>query len=125
MRQKLILLYLIDALVHIEGPRADRFALTAWLLVQLLPDLFLKQFLGLGAGKPQPATESSPIPEIRGQVEAILEQTRKCHAGAGSEAARAKCIEDASEDLLQVFEAYALDVILPADWQVVWMGVEG
>lgn len=125
MRRNLILLYLIDALIHIEQPRADRFTLTAWLLVQLLPDQFLKQVLEPEADGAQPETGPSLIAEIKEQVEAILKQARTCHADAGSEAARAKCIEDASEDLLQVFEAYALDVILPKDWQVVWMGVEG
>lgn len=125
MKQNLILLYLIDALLHIEQPRAERFTLTAWLLVQILPDIFVRQILGVGAGAPQPGAEPSPLLEIREKVEAILEQLRDCHAKAGNAQARARCIEDASEDLLQVVETYALDVILPPDWQVVWMGVEG
>jgi hypothetical protein len=125
MREDLILLYLIDALIHIEQPRAERFTLTAWLLVQILPDVFLRQILGLGATATQPEADPSPILEIRKHVEAILEKVRDCHANAGNAGARAKCIEDASEELLRVFETYALEMILPKDWQVLWMGVEG
>jgi hypothetical protein len=120
-----VLSFFIDGLVSIEQPLPHRFTLIARLLVQLLPDVFFSQASGV-VSEPPPAVDNDVLLAIREEVETILTTFESCKEEAqGDPDVIRTCAAEASEALLQVIETNILALIVPDDWQVVWMGVEG
>ena len=121
-----IWLYLIDALIRIKDSSADHFTLTAWLLAQLLPlQLFIEPYLDPESGEPLFGSDLPLFDKLQQEADALIEAMKTCHAEAADTDAQEQCIVDASEELLQRFESYLVQLALPDDWQVAWMGVEG
>ena len=121
--QFLILSFLIDALTKIEQSSPHRFTMTASLMAQLLPTSFFSQ---TDAGTSLPLGEEGVLTEMKEKADEIIEQLEMCLEEADDDdQARQLCFENASEALLQVFELHILDLLVPEDWQLAWMGVEG
>jgi len=123
--QALYLKYLIDALVNIGEASPGQFTLTAPLMIQILPSSFWFLFAPNNV-----AVDWEQVPELteaREQGAAIIETLQACLEPLDSNdtAGRRACLETASEALLTLFEEQLLAVLLPEDWQVTWMGVEG
>ncbi len=83
------------------------------------------QFLYRSQPEPELILSESPLDDLRQEVAAFEGKLKACLDAAGDDQAKRRCIKEHSGDLLDILEKYLPLIVVPEDWQVVWMGVEG
>jgi hypothetical protein len=121
-----IIIYFLEALLSVETPQQDRFTLTAWLLFHNLttvPEETDKPPAEISALL---QAKQAAMEEMQGALNSLASDLQTCMEDAGSdETEETKCKNKASAKLLGVLNTYLPRILVPADWQVAWMGVEG
>jgi hypothetical protein len=107
----------VEGLPTVVNPRTSIFTFQAPMLIQLLQDLDLEELSRLRALVAE---------HVQGQIQKhpIYLKLQECAKLKDKEGELKTCLEEAAEMTLQIIEDVFIQSVVPADWQVIWMGVE-
>ena len=107
----------LEGLPTVADPQTSIFTFRAALLVQLLPNVSFDELTRL-----QKLITVPVMAQV--QKHPLYLKLVECSALKDKKDELKSCLEEAAEMALQIIEDLFIQIVVPADWQIIWMGVE-
>lgn len=121
----LILTFFVDALLNYEEQEPGSFTLNAWLLLQLILVRSPTQAEQSDLVLDPPWSTTVAFRALLDEVQTLLAAAQSEWDGATTGQDEAAVLTKYSELLLTKVETYLPQILVPSEWQLHWMGVEG